>query len=364
MYGQMIREWIHAWERKLSTRDKNRKTLPFEWGFEFLNHGFVPGTEPMESIFRFNEAAIEDSHEFFRHASLDGVELRGDRLSFPSSVRSPYPVNNTVRARLFPGAKPGGCAVIVLPQWNADVESHVALCSLLQKLGITALRLTLPYHEERNPAGPRADFLVSPNVGRTIQAIQQSVQDARRAADWLLSQGYLHLGIMGTSVGSCIGFLTFVHDQRFRVGVFHHVSSFFGDVVWKGISTQHVRKGLEGYLSKQQLREAWTVISPNSYVSRLRSMAPRKYLLISGRYDLTFPPDLSQLLFEEHDRSKVPYEVASLPCGHYTSALVPFKYLVGYRIARYFRKHLRKPAESFPSKLERNQSEQLLRSFE
>jgi hypothetical protein len=341
----MLQRMMHAWERKLSTRDTNRTILPFEWGFEFLNHGFIPDSDPKQSILRFNEWSKENSEEFFRHSPLREFHLSGEKLYFPSSVTSPYAQNNEVICRIFPAEKPDGRAILVLPQWNAAPDSHVALSRILSRFGFTTLRLTLPYHEDRNPSGPRADFMVSPNIGRTIQAIQQSVQDARNAADWLQSQGYTHLGIMGTSVGSCISFLTYVHDVRFRVGVFNHVSSFFADVVWNGISTQHVRRGIEGKLSREDLHRAWAAISPNSYVKKLCEDS-RKRLLISARYDLTFPPDLAHLLMKEKDRWNVSYDVAYLPCGHYTSALTPFKHLDGFLICNYFRKHLRKTTEA------------------
>lgn len=335
----MLRRIMHQWERKLSTVDKNRETQPFDWGFEFLNHGFVPDADPKNSILRFNQTVVGESREFFAPSEIKSYELEGDVLRFESSIRSPYEQNNLVRCRLFP-SKSRSRAVIVLPQWNANPQGHVGLCQLLAKLGITALRLTLPYHEERNPLnGPRAEYLVSSNIGRTIQGVQQAVQDARSAAEWLEREGYERIGIMGTSIGSCISFLAFVHDERFRVGVFNHVSSYFGDVVWNGITTRHIRVALEDVFNPEELRDAWAVISPNSYVARLKD-SQRKSLLISAKYDLTFTPELSRLLFEEHDRWSIPYDVSFLPCGHYSSALTPFKHRIGYLVSTYFRKHL------------------------
>jgi len=336
----MIRFLMHKWERQLLLRDKNRVSLPFDWGLEFLEPANSDGQQPRAVIHRYNRSAIEASDDFFSPTPLQGEVFKDNRLSFPSSVESPYPPNNIAGGIFFPASKDSDRAVVVLPQWNANERGHVALCRLLARLGLSAFRLTLPYHENRNPHGPRADYMISANIGRTIQAIRQAVLDTRNVADWLLRNGYKRLGIIGTSIGSCIAFLAFVHDERFRVGVFNHVSSFFGDVVWKGISTKHIRKAIEGFLTQEELHDAWAVISPNSYVSRLQTGSPRKTLMISARYDLTFPPDLAQLLFNEHERWSIPYDVAHLPCGHYSSGLTPFKHLDGFLIGKYFRKYL------------------------
>src|SRR5262249_57171325 len=124
-----------------------------------------------------------------------------------------------------------------------------------------------------------AENWVSPNIGLTLPATRQAVLDARRAADWLLSRGYSRIGVLGTSVGSCIGFLTFAHDERFSTGVFIHVSGFFADVVWTGLSTKHVRHSLESAIDLQRLRFLWSAISPYPFIKRLRG-TDRKFLML------------------------------------------------------------------------------------
>src|SRR5437773_972957 len=152
----MIRQVMHAWERSLSRRDKNRSTLPFDWGLSFLE---APGASEnaKEAMFRFNEKAILCSDDFFHPPNFSDFEIRQDRLYFPSPIESPYHVNNTTVCRIFEPKKRTRAAVIVLPQWNADANGHVGLCRLLARLGFLALRLTIPYHEQRNPNPPRAD---------------------------------------------------------------------------------------------------------------------------------------------------------------------------------------------------------------
>ena len=49
-------------------------------------------------------------------------------------------------------------AVVVLPQWNADAEGHVGLCRLMNRFGLSALRLSLPYHDARMPPELRREL--------------------------------------------------------------------------------------------------------------------------------------------------------------------------------------------------------------
>ena len=47
-------------------------------------------------------------------------------------------------------------AIVVMPQWNADAFSHNALCTMVNWFGVSALRLSKPYHDIRRPSGAGA----------------------------------------------------------------------------------------------------------------------------------------------------------------------------------------------------------------
>ncbi len=228
--------------------------------------------------------------------------------------------------------------MLVLPQWNSDPGGHVGLCKLLAWSGLSALRLSLPYHDERMPPElHRADYIVSANVARTVQVCRQAVLDARRAIAWLASQGYDRIGILGTSLGSCLALLTTAHEPLVRAEALNHISPYFADVVWRGLSTRHVREGLDGHIDLATLRANWAPISPRSYLERLRD---RKTLLVYARYDLTFPVDLSQNLVRSFRERDIPHEVAVLHCGHYSTGKAPFKFLDGWILTRFLKKAL------------------------
>jgi hypothetical protein len=340
----MIERWIARKEKEFLARDTNRRVLPFEWGIEFL--GLHNGSnDPPRAMNEFVDWAMANSGEFFHHTPADQFHFDGFQLSFPSQIQTPYSENNTVYARYFPARhlakqKQARPAVIVMPQWNSDEVAHVALASLFARFGITALRMSMPYHDQRKPPHlERSDYMVSSNVGRTIQASRQAILDARRCADWLLRQGFNRLGIMGTSIGSSVAFLTFAHDERFEAGIFNHGSSYFGDVVWTGITTQHVRKGLETHLTQQELRRFWAPISPFPFIKRLKQN-PRHMLIVSAKYDLSFLPCFSQDLFREYRNHGIPLEIQIMPCGHYTLGTFPFNWWVASRMIRFLRKSL------------------------
>ena len=345
----MLGRFIKAQERKLATRDTNRVVRPFEWGAEHVVE-HLNGDDPREVLRRHAREAVEHSEEFYTLPPVTDYRFDGERLTWTSAIRTPTPENNTVHARFFPARATNGRdsagsrprrAVVVLPQWNAQPESHADLCRLFARLGIAALRVSLPYHDERRPEGlERADYLVSPNVGRTTQSMRQAVLDARAAVRWLKEQGFERVGVVGTSVGSCTGFLAFAHDTDIDAGVFNHVSGYFADVTWRGISTRHVRAGLEGVLTLEELRELWLPISPMPFTARLTHMRPRPIRFIAARHDLTFPADLSRDVIEGVRRTGHPLDVTWLPCGHYTAGERPWVYLDGYKIVTFIRRHL------------------------
>lgn len=339
----MIGRAFHTWERRLASIDTNRVVRPFEWGLEWI--GLDPATaDPTERVLAWAADVMTSTDAFYAAPPTKAYEREGDRLRYPSALASPYPENDVVTVRVFPARqrtpKQGHRrrAVIVLPQWNSDSGAHVGLCELFAYFGITALRLTMPYHEARRPPEiERADYIVSANIGRTLHANRQAVLDIRRAVDWLVAQGYERIGVMGTSLGSCLAGLAMAHDPRIAVGAFNHISPFFADVVWQGISTRHVRAGLEGHVTLETLRACWLPISPFPFVERLRG---RPMLNVYALYDLTFPIDLSRGYLGELGRREIPHSRAVLPCGHYTSGKVPFKFLVGYYLTRFLAREL------------------------
>ncbi len=337
---------IVKWEEALCFRSTNRVVRPFEWGLEWTrnwpNARKLPqnGHTPHQYLQELNRLAIADSDAFFSYVRPSDFKLDHGILRFTSPVHTPYPENNLVHAQWFPAKGHPDRAVVLLPHWNAPKDGHNALCRGLSRLGISALRISLPYHDYRMPAElQRADYAVSSNIGRTIDATRQAVIDVRSCYDWLESQGYSRLGIVGTSLGSCYACLASAHDPRIKVNVFNHCSTYFGDVVWTGLSTQHIRQGLEQHIDADILREAWMAISPVNYLDKLALKKDRS-LFIYTTYDTTFLPQFSRDIIGRMREYKIDHKVVVLPCGHYTMGEAPFKFLDGYHICSFLKRNL------------------------
>lgn len=337
--------WIEGWENRLCFRSNNRVVRPFEWGLDWTP-GW-PASAPSrnghaeeEWLRHLNRISISESDRFFGYTRPDDFCLDSGTLTFSSPVKTPFPENNAVRARWFPANRPSDKAVVVLPHWNSNATQHVALCRALQRLGLSTLRLSLPYHDERMPSGlERADYAVSSNIGRTIDATRQAIVDTRCAADWLEGQGYSRIGLVGTSLGSCYAFLASAHDERFVVNVYNHCSSYFADVVWTGLSTRHIRQSLEEHIGLETLREVWLAISPVSYL-RQYARWRKKSKFIYATFDTTFLPRLSEDVLRMIQEQGIETDVVALPCGHYTIGETPYKFIDGYHICSYLKKWL------------------------
>jgi len=389
MLSNFYSKWMFAWETKLTTADTNRIVRPLEWGFEWLadfsetatRQANASASDPKNhaAMVAVNEEIVRRSDDFFgyvtpvdfrleqRYPQLFPTNVRPETLKqdaemqaeieagkaehaeflrFTSPVRTQYPENDQVNARWYPARdSKKKQAIIVMPQWNADALSHNALCDIFNSFGVSALRLSKPYHDIRRPAEiARSDYAVSSNIGRTIAACRQAVVDIRSCIDWLETQGYEEFGILGTSLGSCYAFIAAAHDPRLQVCAFNHASTWFGDVVWTGQSTRHIRAAFEDAgLTQNDVRALLLGLSPMAYMDKFAAH-PKQSLVVHATYDLTFLPEFSLDVLKNFDERGVEYVSKVLPCGHYTTGEFPYKYIDGWYLGSFVYKAFKKLA--------------------
>ena len=386
--GQWYAKRMFAWETALTTRDTNRIVRPLEWGFDWLppldetgrrsgglasdgssdlarmaalnrqlaaDPTFFSYTRPVDfrlerrypQLFPTNvrpETLAQDAR--MKQLAAAGRLAQAEYLRFTSPVRSPHPENDQVNARWFPASaaqeakfrrfgKPRQ-ALIVMAQWNADGLSHNALCEIFNRFGISCLRLSKPYHDIRRPPElERSDYACSSNIGRTIAAFRQAVVDIRSCCDWLEQQGYAQLGVLGTSLGSAYAFVAAAMDARLQVCAFNHASLEFGDVVWTGQSTRHIRQAFaEAGLTQDDARDILHAVSPAAYMRQFATNA-RETLVVHATYDLTFLEEFSQRAIRTMREHGAQVLDRTLPCGHYTTGETPYKFIDAWYLGKF-----------------------------
>ena len=209
---------------------------------------------------------------------MSGLRLRLRRIMRSMETSSRFRARSNRRGRrtiaftgsfFRRGAK--GAAVMVLAQWNARWEEQQSVCRWLNRLGITAIKMSLPYHDRR--AGSR------PSARRSSGWAEHRADDsgespggARRAPHAPLA-GTAGLWAAressGSSIGSCIGFITMCHEPALRAGAFLHVSTYFGEVVAHGLTTMNVWESMkEALITPDEARHYWSPISPFPYIPK------------------------------------------------------------------------------------------------
>ena len=199
---------IRRYEHRRWTTDDNRRTKPFFWGAEHVG-GRAEESDPHGFFKDYTARVLANSHEWYEAAPAEDYQLDKENvLTFSSSIESPWKENNTVHAHISPqSARKARCWCCQTGMRNGTGSAVSANGS--NGSGITAMKMSLPYHDRRMANGhERADQLVGSNIGLTLQANRQAVQDAKRCLRWLEQEGYSRVGILG--------------DQYRLVGGLHH----------------------------------------------------------------------------------------------------------------------------------------------
>src|SRR5438093_13685216 len=119
-------------------RDSNRVVHPFSWGLESIRK-HINGADPRCVLREHTAQAMAASENFYALPEINDWQLRGDLLTWSSSLHTPWLENNIASARLFPArrerkGKPRAAVVVIL-QCNAQPDSHVEACRIFNGLG-------------------------------------------------------------------------------------------------------------------------------------------------------------------------------------------------------------------------------------
>jgi dienelactone hydrolase len=207
-------------------------------------------------------------------------------FTFTSPVTSPWPRNNTVHGRLFAAGKDwrDRPTVLLLHGWNAELGYRTLfpyLARRLNKAGLNAVIIELPYHRQRKPRGPGAiRNFIADDLMHVVLAVHQSIADARAVVAWLTAQGCPQIGVWGISLGGWLTGLLACVEPRVHVAVLMTPVVRMDRVITDLEFCEPIRRSLGG---------ATVRLEPLNLATHQPLPAPENILIVASEHDLFAP---------------------------------------------------------------------------
>ncbi|CDZ67937.1 Protein YdjC [Neorhizobium galegae bv. orientalis] len=329
----MYFSWLDQWDEQRARRgEEGKETTSFILDAERA----FPG-EKIEGLREFcarADRALSDPGFFAEPTGCDqSFEVRDHWVKFPSDIQTDVPENNIVWAKIT-GDSSFDKALVVFHHWNAR-SRNPQIASFFSKCGITVFEIAMPYHFERGRVGSvHADYMLSANLGRTIEAVRQAVSDGRKLIRWLKSEGYEEISVLGMSLGSWVAGLTAAHDEMVARASLFLAGGSLADMVWTGRATRSIRLSLEPDVNLTDLTRAWGPLNLENYVSRL-ARPDLDVQFIMAKRDTVVLPEISQRLIQKLTEAGAKPQILNLNCGHYSLGKLPYIIFAGLSARRF-----------------------------
>lgn len=286
----------------------------------------------IDEFCNFAEQAVSDGN-FFDLPEHDtaNFQLNGKWLTFSSAVATAVEQNNTVWARVTQSGLREK-VLVVFHHWNANKWQNT-IAKFFSKRGITVVEMAMPYHFQRSrPGADYADEMLSPNLGQTMQSVKQGVLDGRKLIQWLKSEGYGEISVLGMSLGSWVAGLVSAHDVNVAKTSLFLTAGSLADMVWEGRATRSIRQSLEGNIERQMFQKAWAPLNMEHYAHLL--MRPELDLeLVLGKRDKVVRPEISKNFVARLNKAGAGLRLTELNCGHYTLGLPQYIVRAGLKLS-------------------------------
>lgn len=343
----MFYSWLDKWDEQRARRgDERKKVAAFRLDAERAFPG-ARNTTSVEQFCTLADQALADPAFFDEPTGSDqSFERNGEWLKFPSNILSDVPQNNVVVAKITDSGS-FDQAMVIFHHWNASAWNR-QIASFFSQRGITVVEIAMPYHFERSrPGSVHADYMLSPNLGRTIQSVKQAVLDGRKLIRWLKREGYRDIAVLGMSLGSWVAGLIAAHDVAVSKASLFLTAGSLADMVWTGRATRSIRDSLEPVVVLTDLRTAWGPLNLENYAHNLARPNLDLHVVLAKR-DRVVLPELSQRFMKRLKDADVQPHILELNCGHYSLAIPPYILLAGLSLKRFLSSaHIGRSAQQF-----------------
>ncbi|GLS35270.1 alpha/beta hydrolase [Mesorhizobium tianshanense] len=333
----MYHSWLDRWDERRARRgEEGKKPTDFVLDAERA----FPGAKKITSIEEFcalADQAVADP-AFFDEPSVSdqGFERLDGWLKFPSDISTDIEQNNVVSAKITESGS-FDQAMVIFRHWNASARNR-QIANFFSQRGITVVEIAMPYHFERSrPGSVHADYMLSPNLGRTIQSVRQAVLDGRKLIRWLKSEGYREISVLGMSLGSWVAAIVAAHDSAVSKASLFLTAGSLADMVWTGRATRSIRDSLEPEIELTDLRRAWGPLNLENYAHSLARPDLDLQVVLAKR-DKVVLPELSERFMQRLKDAGARPNILELNCGHYSLAMPPYILLAGLSLKRLLRR--------------------------
>jgi dienelactone hydrolase len=330
----MYHSWLDRWDERRAQRGEEAKK---KTDFLLDADRAFPGEKNVESVEEFcvlADQAVADPAFFNEPSRSDqGFDRQDGWLKFPSDISTDVEENNVVLAKITESGSFNE-AMVIFHQWNASARNR-QIANFFSQRGITVVEIAMPYHFERSrPGSVYADYMLSANLGRTIQSVRQAVWDGRKLIRWLKSQGYREISVLGMSLGSWVAGLIAAHDLAVSKASLFLTAGSLADMVWTGRATRSIRDSLEPMIGLTDLRRVWGPHNMENYAHRLARPDLDLHLVLAKR-DKVVLPELSDRFMQRLKDAGAKPNILRLNCGHYSLARPPYILLAGLSLKRF-----------------------------
>ncbi len=309
--------WLiqHVLSRKKNQRFERHEFEEFAaaWQGRTANE-FYAATEPAEATKRARD-------------SLAALPIPGrSNWQCPSPWPSPHPENNHLWAE-FHLARPLDQAPIFLVQhgWRSvSVRGYHGLCAKLNRMGVNAAVLHLPYHFSRRARGSfSGELAITSNMARSAYALRQAVREACWLRRLLKQLGAPAVGLWGTSYGAWVSAMSITQEEGFDGALLLEPPVEIEEIFWEVPLFSNLQKELRRMgITRDSIRDLFRLATPFEHTPR---MDPTRVLILGSERDPISHPDSLRKLHQAWPGSYL--EI--FPYGHisyrlHTSAMERF----------------------------------------
>lgn len=214
------------------------------------------------------------------------------RMSFPSPWLCDRPENNQVGMDVFQCRPWDQSPVMIFMHgfMSASDTGYHLWCRLMNKRGINAIFLHLPYHYSRRPKGfVSGELAISADLIRLAEGIRQSVKELRLIMSVLKKMGAPKIGLFGMSYGGWIASLTARVDRHVHLLAMVEPIVDISHVMWKSLAARTMRRQLqEKGVQQDSLSRLFSLVCP--FEGRA-NCSGENILMLAGSYDQIAPPE-------------------------------------------------------------------------